>query len=92
MVFPQEGGFGPAVVGAQSTGTPVIAFQKRGILDIINKGKTKIFFKKREKKIIIDAAIRFDRIKFGSKIIEENAKRFSKERFNKEFEKIISHL
>lgn len=89
LIFPQIEDFGLVAVEAQATGAPVIAFKKAGALDIIIDGKTGVFFEKLEEKSLINAIKSFSHLKFDSNIISNNAKRFSKERFQKEFLKTV---
>lgn len=89
LIFPQVEDFGLVAVEAQATGAPVIAFKKAGVLDIIIDGKTGVFFKKQDERNLINAIKTFSHLKFDSNIIANNAKRFSKERFQKEFLKTV---
>ncbi len=89
LLFPQEEDFGLVAVEAQSTGTPVIAFKKGGALDTVIEGVTGIFFEDSEVSSLISAIERFKKSKLSKDKITKNAKRFSKEKFKKEFEKLI---
>lgn len=85
LIFPQEEDFGIVAIEAQSAGKPVIAFNKGGARETVIPGKTGLFFSRQTPGDLISAIKKFERTKFDSKIIKENAKRFSKERFKKEF-------
>ena len=89
FVMPQEEDFGIACVEAQAAGVPVIAYKKGGALDTVIEGKTGLFFINPTVDSIVDAVKRFDRMRFKTKNLIANAKRFSKERFKEEFIKLI---
>lgn len=90
LVFPQIEDFGLVAAEAQALGTPVIAFRKGGIQDIVEDGKTGIFFDKQDEDSLINAIDRFDGIFFDPIYIKQNARRFSKENFKKNFTKLIN--
>lgn len=89
FIMPQEEDFGIAAVEAQAAGTPVIAYRAGGALDIVEEGKSGLFFDRQEPKDLINAVKKFKRTKFDHKLISLRAKRFSKEKFKKEFLKLI---
>ncbi len=92
LIFPQLEDFGLVSVEAQSCGTPVIAFRGGGTLDTVVGGKTGVFFDKQDKKSLIFAIERFNKIKFDKIEITKNAKRFSEKRFKTDFLKIIRKI
>ena len=69
---------------AQAAGVPVIALKRGGALDTIIENKTGVFFKNQNKKSLIEAIIKFEKMKFDKNILRNNAKKFSKEIFMKE--------
>jgi glycosyltransferase involved in cell wall biosynthesis len=85
LIMPQEEDFGIVSVEAQSYGVPVIAFGKGGAVDTVVNKKTGLLFDRQTPKSLIDAVKKFEKSKFNAKLIKTNAKRFSKERFKKEF-------
>lgn len=89
LIFPQEEDFGIVAVEAQAAGTPVIAFKAGGAKDTVVDGKTGVFFNKQTPKSIIKAIGRFEKMDFDAKDLVRNAERFEKERFQKEFEKLV---
>ena len=89
LVFPQMEDFGLVAVEAQACGTPVIAFGKGGALDIIVPNKTGVFFKQQTGGSLKEAIKRFEKTNFDQKGIMQNAKRFSKEKFQKGMLKVI---
>lgn len=81
LIFPQTEDFGLVAAEAQSCGTPVIAYAAGGALEIVEDGKTGIFFKKQNPDCLIDAISRFEKLKWDKRKIAQSARRFSKERF-----------
>lgn len=92
LILPQEEDFGLVSVEAQAAGTPVIAFKAGGALDTIIDGKTGIFFEKQNKDSLIGAVKRFEKMSFKRKDLLKNAEKFSKERFKKEFAKLVNDV
>ena len=98
FIFPGEEDFGITPVEAQASGKPVIAYGKGGQLetvkDINSCGKdnpTGIFFYSQDADSLIDAVRIFEekRKLFNPVLIRENAERFNRERFVKEFRRFV---
>jgi len=94
FVFAAEEDFGIVLVEAQAYGTPVIVFGKGGAVETVINGKTGVFFKKQTVESLINAVKKFEVIedKFDPYFLRKNAERFSKERFKKEFKKVIEKI
>ncbi|KKU22411.1 hypothetical protein A2376_00155 [Candidatus Woesebacteria bacterium RIFOXYB1_FULL_47_31] len=92
LIFPQEEDFGIAAVEAQAAGAPVIAFKAGGALDTVVDGQTGVFFEKQTVPALAQAVKNFGKISFDAKILRENAERFSKERFKKEFRALVAEI
>lgn len=92
LIFPQEEDFGIVVPEANSAATPVIAFKAGGALDTVIDGKTGIFFDKQNKESLIGAVKRFKDLRFDRRALIKNAERFSKERFKKEFLRLVKDV
>lgn len=103
-IFAAEEDFGIAPIEAQACGIPVIAFGKGATLETI-KGNfasksdvsdedTGIFFEEQNIDSLLNAVKLFEKFqhKFNKDIIRTNALRFSKERFEREFEEKINTL
>lgn len=88
LIMPQEEDFGIAAVEAQAAGKPVITYQKGGAKEIITK-KTGLFFKKQTQDSLVNTLQKFNPLAFHSRACRENARRFSKENFMQEFDKLI---
>uniref|UniRef100_A0A7C3J713 Glycosyltransferase family 4 protein n=1 Tax=candidate division WOR-3 bacterium TaxID=2052148 RepID=A0A7C3J713_UNCW3 len=92
LIFPQIEDFGIVSLEAQACGKPVIALKKGGALETVVEGKTGLFFEKQSVDSLTDAIKRFEQISFSQKECRDNALKFSKERFKKEFkEKIFEY-
>ena len=89
FIMPQEEDFGLAAVEAQAAGAPVIAYRAGGALDIVVEGKSGLFFDRQTLGALVGAVRKFTRVKFDHQLISESAKKFSKERFKREFAKLI---
>ena len=104
FIFAAEEDFGIAPIEAQACGVPVIAYGKGGALETIigvssdenfdDKSVTGIFFKEQTSSSLLEAVNYFEKneASFDRKIIRKNAKRFSKDRFEKEFKETIETL
>ena len=90
FLFPSLEPFGIAPVEALATGCPVIAFKEGGSLDYIKDGKNGVFFEKQTKSSLVDAILRFEKIKFNKKDVSASAESFSPERFDKELADYIN--
>lgn len=103
-IFAAEEDFGIAPIEAQACGIPVIAFGKGATLetiigsfastDNVQETDTGIFFEEQTVPSLLNAVKVFEKFqdKFHKDIIRANALRFSKERFEREFEDKINTL
>ena len=89
FIHPQDEDFGISAVEAQAAGVPVIAYRKGGAMETVIEGKTGIFFKEQTIDSLVDAVKRFGKMNFNTQDLIENARKFSKDRFKKEFRKLI---
>lgn len=92
FIFPQIEDFGIVSLEAQAAGTPVIAFRGGGALDTVVEGRTGIFFDKQDKKSLIKAVSDFEKMSFDHKDLLENARKFSKQNFQKKFSAFVSEV
>ncbi len=89
MVFAAEEDFGIVPVEAQACGTPVIAFNRGGVLESVIDGKTGIFFNEQTVSSIKEAVNSFELKDFDYSFIRQHAENFSAERFRKEFKAFV---
>ncbi len=93
LIFPGEEDFGIVPVEAMSFGKPVIAYQKGGLLETVIEGKTGIFFKEPTVASLCRAIIKLlkNQDQFRPPEIARHAQKFSKEKFIREFKKLIKN-
>lgn len=84
--------FGIAMVEAQAGGCPVIAYRQGGAAEIVRDGETGLLFQEQTARSMMEAVLQSQRIKLNSKAAQENAARFSKERFRREFSDYMSSI
>ena len=89
LIFPGEEDFGLTFVEAQLLGKPVIAYGKGGALETVKEGLTGQFFYRQTAKALIECLKGFKVSKFKEEDCKRNAQKFSKERFKKEFMRLI---
>jgi glycosyltransferase involved in cell wall biosynthesis len=82
--------FGMTAVEAMSLGTPVIAYKGGGYLESVIDGKTGIFFDELSIESLSAAIRNFGKMKLKSGDCVSQAKKFSKERFEKEMLQFVS--
>lgn len=92
FIFPGEEDLGLAILEAQSFGKPVIAFGSGGALETIKEGVTGEFFYPQTPEALTKIMKQFDLQQYDPKAGRENAEKFSKEHFKKEFTKTIKKL
>jgi glycosyltransferase involved in cell wall biosynthesis len=82
--------FGMTVVESQAAGTPVIAFNGGGFRESVIDGKTGILINNIDEKTLSQAFVRFNKIKWNRKELQENARRFSRKKFEEEMFKVVN--
>lgn len=89
LIIPGLEDFGLTSLEAQALGKPVIACKMGGVLETIIEGKTGVFFEKAEVASLKQQLIKFDPTKFIKNDCQDNAIRFSKEKFISEFQQTV---
>ena len=84
--------FGIVPIEAMSCGTAVIALNRGGTAETVIDGVTGVHFNQQTVESIIDAINRFETIDFNLKDISNYVKKFSTQRFKKEFKEYIADL
>lgn len=92
LIIPGEEDFGLTSLEAQALGKPVIAFKSGGSLETVIDGETGLFFDSQSVEGLVEAIKKFERIKIDPKKCIENAKKFSKENFIKNFKQTVASL
>ncbi len=88
FLFPGEEDFGITMAEAAACGTPVIALNRGGALEIVIEGKTGEFFDGTEEGLI-KTIEKTEKAVYDTKVMRESAMRFSVENFRKGFVKMV---
>lgn len=89
IIMPQEEDFGLVAIEAQACGKPVTAYKGGGALETVIEGKTGEFFTEQTVASLTQVLARFNSSKYNSEDCIKNARKFSKERFKRKFEKYV---
>jgi glycosyltransferase involved in cell wall biosynthesis len=89
FIFPGVDDFGISAVEALAAGTPVIAYKAGGALDYIVEGETGLFFTKQTPESLADVISNFKADKFNPKDLQDFAKRFGPDAFQKKMTEVI---
>lgn len=90
FVFAGIEDFGIVLVEALASGTPVIAYNRGGVMEIVSE-KTGILYSEQTVLAIIDAVQRFEQASFNPSDCIENAKKFSIEHFRQQLRDYVNH-
>ena len=92
LIFPGEDDFGITILEAMSLGKPVLALRKGGALETVIPGITGEFFDSSVPELLADGIRRMNKNRpaYDPEKIKAHAKRFSRERFEKEMEEFIA--
>lgn len=91
LIYPAEDeDLGMVPLEAMAYGTPVIVHHSGGFLETVVEGKTGIFFEEFTTNALGKAIHQAERVEWDSEALYRHAKRFSKERFQKEIFSLIS--
>ena len=90
FVFAADEDFGIATVEAQASGAPVLAYGRGGSTEIVQDGKTGLFFPDQSVSSIKQTLQDFLKTPtFDSNFIHEQSQRFSRARFQREFHELL---
>jgi len=92
FIFPQEEDFGITAVEAMAAGRPVIAYRGGGALEIVEEGKTGLFFNEQTPESLIGVLRRFESARFSPGYIRQQAQRFGKEIFKDKIKKFVEEI
>lgn len=89
LITAQEEDFGLAAMEAQMLGKPVITYHKGGVSEIVIDGITGKYFNKQTVASLIEALADFDASVYNDRVIIQNANKFSKTSFKRDFKNHI---
>lgn len=90
FIFPAEEDFGIVPVEALAAGTPVIAYKRGGIEDIVQDHVNGLLFDNQTTPSLISALRTFETMSFQPAAMQRTAKRFHKNLFIQKMRKIVS--
>jgi len=88
LVFAGIEDFGITFVEAQACGTPVVAYGRGGVVDIVPAG-CGILFDRQSEEALAEATIQVKQASFDPSILRQNSLQFSKEIFRDKFKRMI---
>jgi glycosyltransferase involved in cell wall biosynthesis len=89
LIFPGEEDFGMVPVESQAAGAPVIAYRVGGASESVLDGRTGVLFDAQTDESLAEALSRFEALTLDAEDLRENARRFSRERFQDELARAI---
>ncbi len=89
FIFPQVEDFGMVAAEAIACGAPIVAYAAGGALEIVEKGKSGIFFGEQVSRALKDAIKRVMKKSWDHRAIAESAVRFSKITFQQTLRRLI---
>lgn len=89
-IFPAEEDFGIVQAEALAAGTPVIAYGKGGVTDIVQDGETGVLFHEQTIGAVTEAIQKAEAIQFRPALLAMRAKRFDKSLFINKMRKIVT--
>ncbi|MBU1000205.1 glycosyltransferase [Patescibacteria group bacterium] len=92
LIIPGIEDFGLTSLEAQALGKPVVAYKAGGALETVIPGKTGILFDSQTTESLVDALKKLNTIKINQDDCRENAARFSKKIFIKNFKQTVVSL
>ncbi len=90
LVFPGVEDFGIVMAEAQACGTPVVAYQSGGALDIVEDGVTGVLYEDSSLTGLTGALASFDATRFDPSVIRRQAERFSQDKFDASMRSVIA--
>lgn len=92
LALSQDEDFGITPVESMLCGTGVIAYCGGGYKETVVEGKTGTFFKEARVDSLVEAIKKFEKMKIKSEDCKKQAKKFSKERFEREMRKFVATM
>lgn len=91
FIFPGVEDFGITPLESLASGTPVIAFQKGGVLETLND-EVAVFFQEASLDSLKDAILRYEEKTFSKEALVKRSLDFSKESFKKNIEQYVKEV
>lgn len=92
LIFPGLEDFGIVMAESLGFGKPVIAFDRGGARDIIEDGRSGVFFPSQNITSLTEAILRSQKIVFDPKMLRKRAELFSKDQFKSRFSRFIEEI
>ena len=92
VIFPQEEDYGLVPLESQACGTPVLAYEKGGALETVLSNKTGLFFAQQTPDSLVDCIEKFEKLNVDYSDCVTQAKKFSMDKFKKQFMSRIDQL
>lgn len=92
LIIPGEEDFGLTPLEVQACGKGVIAYKAGGVLETVIEGKTGVLFENQTVESLIQGIEKFQELDIDQQECKENAKRFSKDRFEDQLKEFVSKL
>jgi glycosyltransferase involved in cell wall biosynthesis len=89
FIHPQEEDFGITLVEAMASGTPVIAYKAGGSKESLNENISGEFFHEQTWESLADKIINFNKNKYSSELIKQEAERFNVQEFKKRIDNLV---
>jgi glycosyltransferase involved in cell wall biosynthesis len=89
FLFPGEEDFGMSAVEALAAGTPVVAYARGGVLDIVQDGETGVLFSNQTVGSLVEGIKRVEGMTFLPATLHRKSKRFDKSLFSSKIRKIV---
>jgi len=91
FINPQIEDFGITMVEALASRTPVVAYRAGGAVEIVEEGKTGVFFDEQTWEGLVDTLMHTDFTRFDPVIIRESAEKFGIDRFEREIRAFVKY-
>jgi glycosyltransferase involved in cell wall biosynthesis len=92
LALEKDADFGMTAVEPQVYGTPVIAYRNGGYLEAVVENKTGIFLDELTPDDLWNGILRFNKMKWDSKLIAAKTGKFTKETFVREMKNVINKI
>lgn len=92
IALAREEDFGITPVEAMASGTPVIAFNGGGFRETVIDGQTGVMIDSTDEKTLEKAMLRFSKTKWSRDVLTSQARKFSRERFEKKIKNLVREV